>query len=156
MNRDRIAVDVERPRGDQGKVVSMGRRVRILVAHEQTLFRHVLEHALARHEDLHVVANAGTARHAMRAAIRNHPAMRAAIRNHPDVAVVSARLFAGAAGSITRIARELPRCGLIVLFDPADEDAAERVPPTGGGTFLTMGCYLDELVDTVRAAAAAE
>ena len=146
MNRDRIAVDVERPQGDHGEVVSMGRRVRILVAHEQTLFRHVLEHALARHEDLHVVANAGTARHAVREAMRNHP----------DVAVVSARLFAGAAGSITRIARELPRCGLIVLFDPADEDAAERVPPTGGGTFLTMGCYLDELVDTVRAAAAAE
>ena len=106
MNRDRIALDVERPRGDQGKVVSMGRKARILVAHEQTLFRHVLEHALARHEDLHVVANAGTARHAMRAAIRNHTAMRAAIRNHPDVAVVSARLFAGAAGSITRIARD--------------------------------------------------
>lgn len=146
MNRDRIAVDVERPQRDHGEVVSMGRRVRILVAHEQTLFRHALEHALNWHEDLHVVANASTAR----------DAVRGAMKNHPDVGVVSAKLFASAAGSVTRIARTLPHCGLIVLFDPADGQAAERALPTGGGSFLTMRCHLDELVDAIRAAAAAE
>jgi len=99
----------------------MARRVRILIAHEQSLFRDALGFVLGKYEDLMVVADAGNQR----------PASSDAIRTRPDVPILSVGLFPEGAERAT-LTQASPQGPL-----PADVAAGmapglrEEEPPSG-------------------------
>jgi DNA-binding NarL/FixJ family response regulator len=118
------------------------KKVRILLADEQSLFREAVRVVLESEPDLHVVAEA-------RDGVQ---ALAEAERLEPDVALVDASLPNSDGLQTTRRIRErVPECRVLVL-GTEDEDLIMLVAALESGAtgYLTKECPLADLIDATR------
>lgn len=120
------------------------RGFRILLAHEESLFRELVKGVLTD-DDLLVVGQA-----------RAGPEALARVEElRPDVLVVSVSLPGGDGIAITRsVKRLLPDCRVIVVNDFEEQDVLVEAVEAGANAFLTSSSTADDLIEAIRADAA--
>lgn len=117
------------------------RRVRILLADEQSLFREAVRVVLESQPDLEVVAEAGD----------GLQAIAEAERTRPDVALIDAHLpNADGVRTTPLILERRPECKVIVLADNEDGELLIEALEVGARGFLTKGSPLADLIDATR------
>ncbi len=117
------------------------RRVRILIADDQALFREAVRTVLEVEEDLQVVAEAGTELHAVAEAERARP----------DVAIVDSRLPGGGGLVAAReIIERVPSVRILILSGQDHERAVVDAIEGGVTGFMTKESALSELIEAVR------
>jgi two-component system, NarL family, nitrate/nitrite response regulator NarL len=116
--------------------------VSVLVADDQSLFRDALKAALETEGDLHVVAEAADGLRAVDEARRTRP----------HVAIVAAGLPPRGGVEATRlIKRSWPECRVVVLDSDESVEVLAAALQAGASGFLTKGCDLPTLIESVRA-----
>ena len=126
-----MAVDVERE----------DRRIRILLADEQSLFREAVRSVLEAEPDLDVVAEARD----------GHQAVAEAERSQPDVVLLDAALpncdGIRAAGLIRE---RVPASRVLILCEEEDDRVLVDALEAGANGFLSKGSPLSELIEAAR------
>ncbi|HEU0114305.1 MAG TPA: response regulator transcription factor [Thermomicrobiales bacterium] len=125
----------------------MTRRITVLVADEQPLFRRGVRWSLERNSEITVVGEA-----------TDGPAAIAAIDRHaPTVAIVQGELGRVAGLEVAREAmRRHPGLRVILLANDADEAAAALAAAAGASALAAKSIDPDDLAELVRRVAAAE
>jgi DNA-binding NarL/FixJ family response regulator len=125
-----------------GRVVDGQRKIRILLADGQSLFREAVRVVLETEVGLEVVAEAND----------GLEAVSEAERTLPDVALVDLNLpncdGIRATGLITD---QVPQCRVVVLADEEDERTLVDAVEAGASGYLTKESPLAELIDAARA-----
>lgn len=119
-----------------------GRRVRILLADEQALFREAVRVVIESEGDLEVVAEARD----------GLQAIAEAERTAPDVALLAANLphcDGLRAGSMIR--QRFPDCQVVILSSKEEPGVLERALEVGARGYLTKASPLTELLEVTRA-----
>jgi DNA-binding NarL/FixJ family response regulator len=116
-------------------------KVRILLAHEHSLFRQAVRAILSGYDDLIVVAEAG----------EGFQAVREAERTRPDLALVQATIPGVDGIRTTSLIREaVPACNVLVLSENEDTQLLLAALDAGASGLVTLGLSLDGLVDATR------
>jgi len=132
LSEDHVAADVAQE----------DRRIRILLADEQSLFREAVMSVLEGEPDLHVV---GEARDGLQAVAE-------AERSQPDVVLLDASLPNCDGIRATSLIRDrVPACRILVLCGEEDDRILVDALEAGASGFLTKGSPLSELIDAARA-----
>ena len=122
-------------------------RVRVLIVDDHALFRVGIRQILEREPDIEVVAEADDA----------HTALDAALATSPDVILMDLSLPApGGIDATSRIKRELPATGIIVLSTEENEDALFEAIKAGAAAFILKDVDPDDLVLIIRRVVAGE
>ena len=119
-----------------------GRRVRILLADEQALFREAVRVVIESEGDLEVVAEARD----------GLQAIAEAERTAPDVALLAANLphcDGLRAGSMIR--QRFPDCQVVILSSKEEPGVLERALEVGARGYLTKASPLTEFLEVTRA-----
>lgn len=117
------------------------RKVHILIADEQSLFREAVRAVLSGVEDLEVVAEA---RDGLQAVAESE-------RVGPDVALVDAALPNGDGIRTTILIRErVPECRVLVLSGEEDDTILLEALQAGASGFLTKNSPLVDLIEATR------
>ena len=120
--------------------------VRVVLADDHTMLREGLRRSLEA-AGLTVIAEAGD----------GEQAVRLAGELHPDVILMDVSMPAVDGIEATRLVRRLhPEVQVVVLTMHADEDVVRQAVAAGAAGYLVKDCTTDEVVDTVRRAAAGE
>ena len=129
-----------------GEDQRMTRRITVLIADEQPLFRRGVRWSLERSPDVTVVGEA-----------TDGPAALAAIDRHaPLVAIVQGELGQASGLDIAREAtRRRPTLRVIILANEADDGAAARAAAAGASALVAKSIDPDDLADLVRRVAVA-
>lgn len=118
------------------------RRVRVLLADGQALFREAVRIVLMSQDEFDVVAEADDAAHALSEAERSQP----------DVALVDSDLPGGDGIRVTsQVAERVPSCRVIVLSGQDDEQVMLAALEAGAVGYLSKQAPLAELMEATRA-----
>ena len=118
------------------------KKIRILLADEQALFRETVRSILEAEPDLEIVAEVGDG---MRAAAE-------AVRCHPDVALVSTDLPGGFGGlsAASLMVEQVPGCRVIVVAGSENLETLVEAMEAGASGYLAKSSGVAELVDAIR------
>ena len=123
------------------------RRIRILLADEQSLFREAVRSVLEAEPDFEVV---GEARDGLQAVAE-------AERSQPDVVLLDARLPNCDGIRATGLIRDLvPASRVLILCEEEDDRVLVHALEAGASGFLSKGSPLSELIDAARSLARGE
>jgi DNA-binding NarL/FixJ family response regulator len=118
-----------------------GEHVKILLVDDHALFRVGMRNILEREPDFDVVGDADDSR----------SAVDAAIQTSPDIILMDLSLPSpGGVETTSRIKRELPSTGIIVLAVEEDEDALFDAIKAGAAAFILKDVGPDDLVTIIR------
>jgi DNA-binding NarL/FixJ family response regulator len=118
-----------------------GEHVKILLVDDHALFRVGMRNILEREPDFDVVGDADDSR----------SAVDAAIQTSPDIILMDLSLPSpGGIETTSRIKRELPSTGIIVLAVEEDEDALFDAIKAGAAAFILKDVGPDDLVTIIR------
>jgi DNA-binding NarL/FixJ family response regulator len=124
-----------------------GARVTILLASGYPLLRLGMRQTLERENDFAVVAEADD----------SETALEAALDTAPDVVLIDLSLrLPGAIEATSRIRRELPSAGIIILAADEDADAVFDAIKAGAAAYVGKDVRPDDLVAIVRRVASGE
>jgi DNA-binding NarL/FixJ family response regulator len=122
--------------------VSADLRIRILLAHEQSLFREAVRAVLTSQGDLLVVAEAGD----------GLQAVEEAQRTLPDIAFLDADLpNCDGLRAAALMRQRVPGCRIVVVAESEDQATLADALEAGAAGFLTKGSPLSELIHAARA-----
>lgn len=122
--------------------MEQARRVRILLADEQSLFREAVRVVIESEGDLEVVAEA---RDGLQAVAE-------AERTAPDVALLAASLpNCDGLRAASMIRQRFPHCQVVILSSKEEPGVLERALEVGARGYLTKASPLTELLDVTRA-----
>ncbi|HUY15019.1 MAG TPA: response regulator transcription factor [Terriglobia bacterium] len=112
----------------------MRKRIRILIADHEAIFRIGLRRLFAVEEDLHVISEAEDA----------DQAVRLASRLKPDLAFVQAEIFAqDSSDFIARIRRASPNCRVVVTINSLQDGEAIRFTKSGASGVILKSVHPD-------------
>jgi DNA-binding NarL/FixJ family response regulator len=114
--------------------------IRVLVVDHPGLSRHGLIALLTRPRGLRVVGEADTGMEALDLA---HTV-------RPDVVIVEPAVPGGGLKLIAELCRELPRCAILVLTEPTNDDAVGGALQAGARGYLQKSCEPEDLVRTIE------
>jgi DNA-binding NarL/FixJ family response regulator len=118
-----------------------GEHTKILLVDDHALFRVGMRNILEREPDFEVVGDADDSR----------SAVDAAIMTSPDIILMDLSLPSpGGIETTSRIKRELPSTGIIVLAVEEDEDALFDAIKAGAAAFILKDVGPDDLVTIIR------
>ena len=123
------------------------RKIRLLIAEDETLFRHALAELLSREEDIQVVAQAP-----------NGEAVVVLAREHrPDVILTDIKMpkLDGIAAA-RRIREELPECAIVVLSIYDDDENLFDAIKAGAIGYVLKDAPPERTLEAIRAAARGE
>jgi DNA-binding NarL/FixJ family response regulator len=122
------------------------RRVRVELVEDNDVFREALELLLGMREDVVVVASVAD----------GEAALRAATEHRPDVVLLDYRLpLVDGVQVTTQLLQKVPGVAVVALTASADDDEREALVAAGAVACLRKDQELDEIVATIRQAAAA-
>jgi DNA-binding NarL/FixJ family response regulator len=118
------------------------RKIRLLIAEEQSLFREAVRVVLERESDIEVVAEARD----------GLQAVAAARQTQPDVAIVDAGLPNGDGFRVTALMKSsVPGCKVLVVSAEEEERSLVAAFEAGASGYLTKTSPLAELISATRA-----
>lgn len=119
-----------------------GRKIRLLLADSQLLFRQAVRRGLEGEDDLAIVAEAG-----------NGPQTLAeAERTHPDVLFLGTTVWRqNGNGLVSQLRDRLPRCRVVILADDDDQAVLVEVIEGGASGYVTKESPLADLGTAARA-----
>jgi len=120
--------------------------IRIVVVDSHTLTRYGLSGLVARHPDIEIVAEAGSAAEASRAIVESRP----------DVVTIDVALPDGDGLQLARELRgQYGDLGIVVLTSYGADDLLFRALDTGASAFVAKTAPVDEVLGAIRHAAVA-
>ena len=121
-------------------------RIRILLAHEHSLFREAVRITLERERDLGVVGMAGNAA----------DAVTEAGQRLPEVVILSETLPGGGLWATTRIRERVHEAKVVFLGNEDDRSSTVEALLAGASAYLTKDCELPELIRATRVVASGQ
>jgi DNA-binding NarL/FixJ family response regulator len=122
-------------------------RTKILLVDDHAMFRIGMRQILERETDFEIVAEAEDTR----------TATEAAIDHNPDIVLMDLSLPApGGIETTSRVKREVPSTGIIVLAVNEDEDQLFEAIKAGAAAFILKDVAPDDLVTIIRRVSAGE
>ncbi|HZD18535.1 MAG TPA: response regulator transcription factor [Actinomycetota bacterium] len=119
------------------------RKIRILLADSQLLFREALRRGMEAEDDLDMVAEAGN----------GLQTLTEARRTRPDVLFLSTSVWDhDGVGLVAKLKSRLPQCRVVILADKDDQGVLVDVIEEGVSGYLTKESPLRDLVTAARAA----
>ena len=114
--------------------------IRVVLVDHPGLSRHGLVALLARRRGLRVVGEADTGMEAL--------ALARTVQ--PDVVIVEPAVPGGGLKLIAELCREVPRCAVLVLTEPTNDDAVGGALKAGARGYLQKSCEPEDLVRTIE------
>jgi DNA-binding NarL/FixJ family response regulator len=126
---------------------SVGERIRILLVDDHALVRVGMRSILEREPDFEIVGEAEDGRRAQDVAVDTNP----------DIVLMDLSLPApGGIEATSRIKREIPAAGIIILAVDEDEEALFDAIKAGAAAFILKDVGPDDLVTIIRRVSAGE